>query len=59
MATCFHCGGNVVWDADFDFDDYCLEEQGIVHVCHCTECGAMIEYYVPDDPDDSQPKKTE
>lgn len=47
MYECFHCGTrSVIWDADFDFDDYCLEGQGIVHVCHCTNCGAVITYEI-------------
>lgn len=44
---CFHCGSNsVVWDNDFDYEDYGLEGEGIIHVCHCANCGAYIEYYV-------------
>ena len=44
---CFHCLTNgVSWDADFSFEDYGLEGEGIVHVCHCSNCGAEIEYYV-------------
>lgn len=44
---CFHCGSNsVMWDNDFDYEDYGLEGEGIVHVCHCANCGAYIEYYV-------------
>lgn len=47
MYQCFHCGQNTVhWEADFDFEDYGLEGEGIVHVCHCCNCGADIEYYV-------------
>lgn len=50
MYECFHCGERaVVWDSDFDYSDYGLEGGGIVHVCHCTNCGASIEYYVPCD----------
>ena len=45
---CFHCGKkSVYWDSDFDFEDYGLEGQGIVHVCHCANCGADTEYKVP------------
>lgn len=44
---CFHCGSHsVYWGADFDFEDYGLEGEGIVHTCHCANCGADIEYYV-------------
>ena len=48
MYQCFHCGLNgVIWDGDFDFEDYGFEGEGIVHHCHCMYCGAEIEYYVP------------
>lgn len=47
MYQCFHCGAYaVVWRADFDFEDYGMEGEGIVHVCHCDNCGADIEYFV-------------
>ena len=43
MYECFHCGERaVIWDADFDFDDYGYDGEGIVHACHCTNCGAEI-----------------
>ena len=53
MYECFHCLQKaVIWDGDFDFEDYCLEGKGIVHVCHCTNCGAEIEYKIRiDDPE--------
>lgn len=47
MYECFHCGcRTVVWDADFDFDDFEYEGVGVVHHCHCENCGAEIEYKV-------------
>lgn len=47
MYECFHCGKRaVVWDSDFDFSDYGLEGEGIIHVCHCAHCGAEIEYRI-------------
>ena len=47
MYECFHCGKKAVaWDADFDFSDMGYEGEGIVHTCHCTECGADIEYRI-------------
>lgn len=47
MYQCFHClNENVVWDSDFDFEDYGLDGTGIVHHCHCTNCGAEIDYYI-------------
>ena len=48
MYQCFHClSDSVIWDADFDFEDFGYEGQGVVHICHCTNCGAEIEYRVP------------
>lgn len=59
MYECFHCGARaVIWDADFSFEDFGYEydgiEDGIVHICHCDNCGAEIEYRIPcgDWPDD-------
>jgi len=51
MYECFHCGSrSVIWDSDFDTEDYGWEPGGIVHVCHCTNCGAEITYVIrPDD----------
>ena len=46
--VCFHCGGRLVWDNDFSYEDYDLwDYDGIVHVLHCMDCGAEVEYYVP------------
>ena len=48
MYECFHClQKTVCWDADFDFSDMCYEGEGIVHICHCANCGAQIEYRIP------------
>ena len=50
---CFHCGAqSVVWQSDFSFEDYGIEGEGIIHVCHCANCGSDIEYYVPIGGDD-------
>lgn len=47
MFECFHClTRSVIWDADFDFEDFGYEGQGIVQMCHCANCGAEIEYRI-------------
>lgn len=52
---CFHClTNNVVWDSDFSFEDFGYEGEGIVHICHCTNCGAEIEYRVRTKPSDTE-----
>ena len=58
MYECFHCGQrSVYWQNDFAFEDYGYEGEGIVHVCHCGNCGADIEYYVPYDDDETNDNK--
>lgn len=50
MYECFHCGQKkVIWQADFSFEDYGYEGEGIIHECVCANCGAMITYRIPID----------
>ena len=50
---CFHClTDNVSWDCDYNFEDLDYEGQGTVHILHCTNCGAEIEYKVHADTED-------
>lgn len=47
MYECFHCGAKaVIWDADYDYSDYGYEGTGIIHECHCANCGAQITYAI-------------
>lgn len=47
MFECFHClSRSVIWDADFSFEDFGYEGEGIVQICHCENCGAEIEYRI-------------
>lgn len=55
MYECFHYGERaVIWDNDYMFSDYMIEGEGIIHCCHCTNCGAEIEYYVPNEKEDHE-----
>lgn len=48
MFECFHClTRSVVWQCDYDFGDFGYENEGIVHILRCCNCGAEIEYIVP------------
>ena len=50
MYACCHCLQKaVIWDSDFDFEDYGYDGEGVVHVCHCANCGADIEYRIRTD----------
>lgn len=49
MFECMHCGCRaVIWDSDFNADEYGYmdDPDGLVHVCHCCECGAEVIYYI-------------
>lgn len=47
MYECFHCGHrSVIWQADFSYEDFGLEGEGIVQVCKCSHCGADIYYHI-------------
>lgn len=49
MYECFQCLQKaVVWDADFSPEDYGIEGTGVVHDCHCLNCGAEIQYIILD-----------
>jgi len=42
--VCWLCGGRLVWDADFDAQDYGHEKKGTVTNLHCSNCGAQVSY---------------
>ena len=47
MYECFHCGHrSVIWQADFSYEDFGLEGEGIVQFCKCSNCGADIYYHI-------------
>ena len=55
MYECFHClQRTVIWDNDFSFEDMGYEGEGIVHICHCSHCGAEIEYIIKEDANEEQ-----
>ena len=48
MYECFHClQKSVIWDSDYGYDG-----EGVVHICHCANCGADIEYRIRTDNQD-------
>lgn len=42
---CWFCGGTLIWNNDYNYEDYGLDGEGIVSVLVCSECGAMGEGY--------------
>lgn len=53
MYECFHCGEKaVIWDSDYNPEDIGIEGNGVVHMCHCTNCKAEIQYIIMEDEDE-------
>ena len=44
---CAHCGSKLVWQNDFDFEDFHLEGEGIVSFYDCSGCIASAVFYMP------------
>lgn len=49
MWKCGICGATLIWGADFDYEDYGLDGEGIVSTYTCPDCGATVEVYVSDE----------
>lgn len=48
MTNCWICGSKMIWQNDFDFEDYGIfEEEGFVAVLQCSNetCGTHAEFY--------------
>ena len=47
MYLRFHClSDSVIWLSDFTLEDIGEEGEGVVHICHCANCGAEIQHIV-------------
>lgn len=47
----WHCHSELIWDNDFSYEDYGIEDRvGVVTVLHCSneKCNAYIEIYKDD-----------
>lgn len=42
--VCWYCGGNLIWDSDFNYDEVFGEGKGVISFLHCSECGAEVQY---------------
>ena len=43
---CWHCNTELIWGGDHDFEDYGMEEEGIVSNLSCPNCHAFVEVYL-------------
>ena len=46
---CWFCGCEMIWGADFDYEDYGLEGSGVVATLSCPNCDAYCEFYSGDE----------
>ena len=50
MYQCFNClQYAVTWESDGTFEDENIEGEGLIHYCHCANCGAEIRYYISEE----------
>lgn len=49
MYQCIICKGQLIWQNDFDFEDYGVDGEGVVSVFQCSnmDCQTEIECYIP------------
>ena len=43
--NCWHCKSKLIWGNDFTFEDYGLEDEGIVSALSCPNCPTEVEVY--------------
>ena len=43
---CWFCNDNLIWNNDFNFEDYGLEGEGIIAILSCSGCNATFEGYL-------------
>ena len=42
-SLCWLCGGELLWNSDFNYDEVYGEGEGIVSYLTCMECGAEVQ----------------
>ena len=43
LMRCWHCSTPMIWGADFSFEDYCMDGEGIVSNFTCPNCPAEAQ----------------
>lgn len=46
MYKCSADGTRMIWQNDFDYEDYCMEGEGIVTVHCCPKCDRLHMIYI-------------
>ena len=47
QTVCWFCGSDMIWGGDFDFEDYGIEDEGIVANLSCSAdgCETYAEFF--------------
>ena len=47
QTLCWFCGSDMIWGGDFDFEDYGIEDEGIVANLSCSAdgCETYAEFF--------------
>ena len=45
--NCWHCNSELIWQADFNGDDYCRKDIAIVTNLCCPKCESYTEVFLP------------
>lgn len=43
---CWHCREELIWQGDFNFEDYGFDGEGVVTALSCSSCEAEVEVYL-------------
>lgn len=43
---CWFCNGELIWGADFSYEDYGFDGEGIIASLNCSNCNATFEGYL-------------
>lgn len=48
---CSICGGDMIWQCDYDYEDFGCDGEGIVSIWDCPKCGTEVLFYIPSNVD--------
>lgn len=57
--VCWYCGGQLIWQNDYDYADIFGFGEGIVTDLECSKCGATVQYIKRDDEDEDEEIRTD
>ena len=58
--NCWHCRSELIWGGDFSFEDYGMENEGIISNLSCPNCPTNVEvYYTIKDEDNDVRKESD